>query len=157
MRVDEERDESGVDFNAGSHGIDQAEPIPASLEAYVATRAEDASKTASKLIQRCAQTGLWSVVTAPLQASISLGPCPFGAELMLRRNDGLVAAAIVAPNWSVTLLGDEVWIDVASPAATAMALVGKPVRTRIELPFLSLGLVVEGSIQMGSYHRLHCR
>lgn len=157
MRVDEERNESRVDFGAASHGIDQAVSIPASLEAYVATRAEDASKTASKMIQRCAQTGLWSVVTAPLQESISLGPCRFGAELMLRRTNGLVAAAIVAPNWSVSLLGDEVWIDVASPAATAMALVGKPVRTRIELPFLSPELMVGGSTQMGSYHRLHCR
>jgi hypothetical protein len=130
--------------------------IPATLEAYVATRTDDAARTVEKLVHRCARTGLWHVVTAPLAASIGMIPCRFGASLMLRRSDGLLSAAIVAGNWSITLLGDEAWIDVVSPRASALAIIGKPVRTRIEIPFLSPTLRVFGSTQIGNYQRFHC-
>ena len=130
--------------------------IPTTLEAYVATRTDDAARTVEKLVYRCAPTGLWCVVTAPLATSIGMMPCRFGASLMLRRSDGLLSAAIVAENWSITLLGDEAWIDVVSPSVLALALIGKPIRTRIEIPFLSPTLIVCGSTPMGTYYRFHC-
>lgn len=130
--------------------------IPVTFEAYVATRTDDAARTVEKLVHRCARTGLWSVVTAPLAASMGMTPCRFGASLMLRRSDGLLSATIVTGNWSITLLGDETWVDVVSPSSLASALVGKPVGTQIQIPFLSPTLRVCESTPMGCYYRFRC-
>ncbi|OBX18926.1 hypothetical protein A9995_10310 [Erythrobacter sp. QSSC1-22B] len=143
--------------NPDDHWMDrESGPIPASLEAYVATRVEDAARTVAKLVQRCARTGLWTVITPQLEASFDMVPCRIGASLMLRRSKGFVSAAIVAPNWSVTLLGDEACVDVASTSAIALALIGTPVRARIEIPFLSPTLKVCRTTQIGTYYRFHC-
>lgn len=157
MEVIEEIGEGGPS-PLGDHGNDRlSASIPATLEAYVATRADDAARAADKLVRRYARTGLWTVMTAPLAASIDMTPCRFNASLMLRRSTGLISAAIVAGNWSITLLGDEAWVDVVSSRAVAVGLVGAPVRTRIEIPFLSPTLKVCGSTPIGAYYRFHCK
>ena len=140
------------------HGNDRVpESIPATLEAYVVTRAHDPARAVEKLVRRYSRTGLWTVITAPLAASVDMMPCRFGASLMLRRFDGLLSAGIVAGNWSVTVLGDEVWVDVVSSTAVAVGLVGAPVRTKIEIPFLPPTLRVCGAQQIGAYYRFHCK
>lgn len=156
MKFDEEMGEVAFEAGVDEWNSDHAVSIPASLEAYIGTRTDDAADTLAKLIQKCARTGLWNVVTAPLEASVSMRPCPFGASLMLRSTNGLLGAAIVVRNWSVTLLGDEAWVDVMAPRASALALIDKPVRTRIEIPFLSPALKVVESTQVGSFGRFHC-
>ena len=157
MKVDEEIGEVAFEAGVDESKSDDAVSIPASLEAYIGARTDDAPGTVAKLIQECAQTGLWNVVTAPLEASVNMRPCPFGASLLLRRTNGLLGAAIVGQNWSVTLLGDEAWVDVMTPRASALALIGKPVRTRIEIPFLSPTLNIVESTQVGSFYRFHCQ
>lgn len=132
-------------------------PIPASLEAYVATRSDDAVTIIAKLVERCARTGFWTVVTAPLESSIGMIPCRFGAGLMLRRSCGLISAAIVARDWSITLRGDEAWVDVVSPGTVALSLMGTPVRSQIDMPFLSTALRVCAITQIGAYFRFHCQ
>lgn len=140
------------------HGHDRVSaPIPVTLEAYVATRADDAARAVEKLVRRYSRTGLWTVITAPLAESVDMLPCRFGASLMLRGSDGILSAAIVAGNWSIALLGDEAWVDVVAPRAVAVGLVGAPVRTKIEIPFLSPTLKVCEATQIGAYYRFHCR
>lgn len=156
MKVDEDIGEVAIGAGVDEWKCDGAVTIPASLKAYIGTRTVDAPGTVTKLIQQRARTGLWDVITVPLAVSVNMRPCPFGASLMLRRIDGLFGAAIVARNWSVRLLGDEAWVDVMAPRAAALALVGKPVRTRIEIPFLSPTLRVVDSKQVGSFYRFHC-
>lgn len=140
------------------HGNDRVSAsIPATLEAYVATRADDAVRAVEQLVCRYSGTGLWTVVTAPLAESVDMMPCLFGASLMLRDSDGLLSAVIVARNWSIALLGDEAWVDVVSSTAVAVGLVGAPVRTKIEIPFLPPTLRVCGAQQIGAYYRFHCK
>lgn len=137
-------------------GGDEAASIPASLEAYIATRAENSWQIATRLVEQYAVHALWTVITPPIQAELNMVPCRIGASLMLRRSDGLVSAAIVSRNWSITLCGDEAWVDVAATGALAVAFVGKPVRSAFEIPFLSQELKVRGSTQVGNYYRFHC-
>lgn len=140
------------------HGNGQVSTfVPATFKAYVATRAEDAVCAVEKLVRRYARTGLWTMVTAPLAASIDMKPCRFDASLMLRRSTGMVSAAIAAGTWSITLLGDEAWVDVVSSRAVAVNFVGAPVRTRIDIPSLSPTLRVCGSTQFAAYSRFHCK
>lgn len=131
--------------------------IPASLEAYIATRTENPGQTVAKLVQQYAETALWTVIDAPIEAELSIAPCRIGASLMLRRSDGSVSAAIVSQKWSITLKGDEAWIDVGATAALALSYVGKQVRTVFEVPFLSVDLEICGATPVGTFYRFHCR
>lgn len=157
MKVSDEIGKVGSVTLADRTEARETASIPASLEAYVATRTDNVTRTAAKLIEQFARTGLWTVVTAPFEATFNMTPCPFGASLMLRRSNRLVSAAIVARTWSVKLRGDEAWVDVPSSRAIAISLIGTPVRTRIEIPFLSPTLKVCGTSQIGTYFRFHCR
>lgn len=131
--------------------------IPASLEAYIATRTENPGQTVAKLVQQYADTALWTVIDAPIEAELNIAPCRIGASLMLRRSNGTVSAAIVSQNWSITLKGDEAWIDVGATAALALSYIGKQVRTVFQIPFLSADLEICGATPVGNFYRFHCR
>lgn len=131
--------------------------IPASLEAYIATRTENPGQTVAKLVQQYADTALWTVIDAPIEAELNIAPCRIGASLMLRRSNGTVSAAIVSQNWSITLKGDEAWIDVGATAALALSYIGKQIRTVFQIPFLSADLEICGATPVGNFYRFHCR
>ena len=78
------------------------------------------------------------------------------ASLVLRFSGGKISAAIVARNWSVMLVGEEAWVDVAATDALAASLVGTPVRAKIEIPFLSPSLTVRVTTKVGEFHRFYC-
>lgn len=131
--------------------------IPFSIEAYVATRS-DAPDACKVLFAQPLPAGLWTPVAGSLAALVGLGPCPFGADLLLRRDDVGISAIIAGHEWSVMVAAGDAWVDVACPSeAIAMALVGKSVRTLIDLPFLSPTLTVCGSASLNAYRRFHCR
>lgn len=135
---------------------DETASIPVSLEAYIATRTENSAQTVAKLVHKYARTALWTVITAPIEAGLDMAPCRIEASLMLRRSNDLVSAAIVSRSWSVTLCGDEAWVDVGATAALALAYLGEPVRTAIQIPFLSPEMKIRGSTQVESHYRFHC-
>jgi hypothetical protein len=131
--------------------------IPVSLEAYIATRSQDAAQKAAKLVQQYARTALWTVITSPIEAALGMAPCRIGVSLMLRRSDGIVSAAIISQKWSITLKGDEAWVDIGATEALSIAYIGEPIRTAFHIPFLSPELKVHGATQVGNYYRFHCQ
>lgn len=135
---------------------DQSLAVSASFEVYVATRSRDVQDSTTKLLQCCARSALWTVVADSFAASFGMGPCRMHAALMLRRSGGKISAAIAARNWSVILVGEEAFVDVAATNAVAASLVGTPVREKIEIPFLSPALTVRATTKLGEFHRFYC-
>ena len=130
--------------------------ISASLKAYVATRTEKVDLTLAKLIQRCAGSALWTLVTDELAGSVGMGTCRMHASLMLRNFERQISAVIVASNWSVALVGEEAWVDVIATDAMAVSLVGTPVRAKIDIPFLASALRVRATAKCGEFYRFYC-
>ena len=134
-----------------------AAAVPPSLEAYVAMHTQDPARTLAKLVEGYARSGLWTVISRQDETSLGMTSTGIAASLMIRRKDGLVSAAIAASHWSVMLRGTDAWIDVLATGSTALALIGKPVRVGIEIPFLAPTLIVEESSRFGDFYRFHCK
>ncbi len=139
-------------------GYGECLTIAASLDAYLSTRTGDVSGAVRSLVELCPTAGFWIPIHGALAVRSGLSPCRFEAELLLRRQGDGLSAVITARQWSVTLVGTEVWVDVEWPSeAMAILLEGKPVRTQIDFPFLAPTLIVCGSSMIGAYRRFHCR
>lgn len=142
-----------------ARGMDMGEiVIPASLQAYLATRSDDVAGSLQKLIAACPSAPIWTPVVEPLAALAGLDPCRFDVQLLLKREGDGLSAAIVAQKWAVALTGLEAWVDVEWPSETmAIWLEGRPIRSQIDFPFLSPALTVCGSRMIGTFRRFHCR
>jgi hypothetical protein len=130
--------------------------IPGSLEAYIATRSVEPGQTVVRLVREYARTALWKLITGPDESALNMLPCRIGANLLLRRLDGNVTAAIVRENWTITMVGDEVWLDLVATDALALAYIGAPIETAFQVPFLSPELKVRASKKMGKFYRFCC-
>ena len=154
-----------VDRQGGMRSCDDARcqanvsgiTIPASLQAYVATRTDDLAGSLRALVAEVPAFAIWTPIVGSLALLAALKPCRFDAQLLLKREGDGLSATVVARKWSVTLAGAEAWVDVEWPSETmAMWLVDRPVRTQIDFPFLSPGLTVRGSELMGTFRRFQC-
>lgn len=132
--------------------------IPSSLAAYLGSRTDDVAGAVRSISASVDFPGIWTAVTDTIAAGAGLSPCRFDAALLLRRERDGLSAVITARSWSVTLIGDEAWVDVEWPSeAWAAALQGQPVRRQIDFPFLCEDLMVVDHEPLGRYRRFHCR
>jgi hypothetical protein len=131
--------------------------VPTSLAAYLSTRTDDFGGAIRSLVAGLARAGVWTPVAGSLANAAGLSPCRFDAALLLRRERCGISAVIAAGSWSVTLIGDEAWIDVEWPShAWAAAMHGQPVSSQIDFPFVTEALVVRASEPFGTHMRFHC-